>query len=220
MNRGRLERLAPLAGVLFFALIVAAIVAFPDETPDGDDSRAKVVKFWLDHDSDAMVGAILLGLSTVPLLWFAGSLRSACRAAEGAAGRLSAVAFAGSIALATGLMIGANLQFITADIADNVPPDTLQAVAAIGDEFFFPFILGNAVWLLATGVVVLRHRPLHKVLGWLAILIGIVSLTPVGFFGFVATPVWVLVVSIVLFRRGDAAPPAPTAPVTSPGSPA
>jgi hypothetical protein len=113
-------------------------------------------------------------------------------------------------------MIGANLQFVTADIADNVPPDTLQAVAAVGDEFFFPFILGNAVWMLATGLVVLRYRPVHVVLGWLALLIGVLSLTPVGFFGFVATPVWVLIVSIVLYRRAAAAPtqPAPSPPAT------
>jgi hypothetical protein len=211
MNRGRLERLAPLAGVVYFALIVAAFVVFPDTTPDADESRAKVVKFWLDHDSEAMLSAFFFGLSAVPLLWFAGSLRSICRKAEGETGRLSAVAFGGAIILAGGIALGANLQFIIADIADNVPPDTVQAVAAVSDEFFFPYVLGGALWLFATGVVSLRYRVLHPVLGWVAILIGVVSVTPAGFFGFLAAIVWVLVVSISLYLRGDSAPSAPSA---------
>ena len=224
MQRGRLERLAPLSGVLFFVLVVAAIVIFPDETPSADDSRAKVVKFWLEHDSDAVASSIVLALSAIPLVWFAGTLRAASRTAEGVEGRLSATAFAGAIILAAALVIGGTMQFVLGDAADDLPPVAIQTLSAASSDFFFPFLVGIFLWLFATGLVILRHGLLHAAFGWLALLVAIVAITPVGFVGFIAAPVWTLAVSIALYRRWNAPPtgPAttPTAPATSPESPA
>ena len=224
MQRGRLERLAPLSGVLFFVLLAAAIIIFPDETPSADDSRAKVVKFWLEHDSDAVTSSIIIALAAIPLVWFAGTLRAASRATEGVEGRLSATAFAGAIILAAALVIGATMQFVIGDAADDLPPVAIQTLSAASSDFFFPFLVGIFLWLFATGLVILRHGVLHAAFGWLAILVAIVSITPVGFFGFIAAPVWTLAVSIALYRRWNAPPSAPpttpTAPATSPGSPA
>src|SRR4051794_26619443 len=191
MERSRLERLAPLTGVLFFILVLAAFLVFPDETPDAGDGRAKVVKFWMDHDSDAMVSSVLWALSTIPLLWFAGALRSASRLAEGGTGRLSATAFAGAIALAAGNMIGANLTFVVGDVADDVPPAVTQTLSALSSDFFFPFILGGAVGLLPPALGLLRHRLLHPAFRWIANAIAAASITPVGFFGFLAPILWV-----------------------------
>jgi len=217
MERGRLERLAPLSGVLFFVLVVAAIVIFPDETPSPDDSRAKVVKFWLEHDSDATASAIVIALAAIPLVWFAGRLRAASRAAEGAEGRLSATAFAGAIILAAAILIGGTIQFVIGDAADDLPPVAIQTLSALSSDFFFPFLVGIFLWLSATALVILRHRLLHAAFGWLALLVAIVAITPIGFAGFIAAPVWVLAASIALYRRWNAPP---TAPATSPGSPA
>jgi hypothetical protein len=217
MQRGRLERLAPLSGVLFVVLVVAAIVIFPDETPSADDSRAKVVKFWLEHDSDAVASSIVIALAAIPLVWFAGTLRAASRAAEGAEGRLSATAFAGAIILAAALVIGATIQFVIGDAADDLPPVAIQTLSALSSDYFFPFLIGIFLWLFATALVILRHGLLHAAFGWVAILIAIVSITPAGFFGFVASFLWILAVSIALYRRWTAPP---TAPATSPGSPA
>ena len=224
MQRGRLERLAPLSGVLFFVLLAAAIIIFPDETPSADDSRAKVVKFWLEHDSDAVISSIVIALAAIPLVWFAGTLRAASRAAEGVEGRLSATAFAGAIILAAALVIGATMQFVIGDAADDLPPVAIQTLSAASGDFFFPFLVGIFLWLFATGLVILRHGALHAAFGWLAILVAIVAITPVGFVGFVAAPVWTLAASIALYRRWNVPPTAPpttpTAPATSPGSPA
>jgi hypothetical protein len=212
MQRGRLERLAPLSGVLFFLLIAAAIIIFPDETPSVDDSRAKVVKFWLEHDSDAVASSIVFALSAIPLVWFAGTLRAASRTAEEAEGRLSATAFAGAIVLAAAIVIGATMQFVVADGADDLPPIAIQTLSAASSDFFFPFLIGIFLWLSATALVILRHRLLHAAFGWLALLLAIVSITPVGFVGFIATPVWILAVSIALYRKQGAVAPPPAAP--------
>jgi hypothetical protein len=219
MQRGRLERLAPLSGVLFFLLVAAAIIIFPDETPSVDDSRAKVVKFWLEHDSDAVASAIVFALSAIPLVWFAGTLRAASRTAEEAEGRLSATAFAGAIILAAAIAIGATMQFVLGDAADDLPPVAIQTLSAASSDFFFPFLIGIFLWLAATALVILRHRLLHAAFGWLALLIAIVAITPIGFVGFIASPLWVLAVSIALYRKQGAAPP-PTPPPAAPAAPA
>ena len=218
MDRARLERLAPLSGVLFFALIVAAFVVFPDETPDTGDSRAEVVKFWREHDSEAVASAFLFGLSALPLLWFAGSLRNVCRKVEAGTGRLSSIAFGGAVVLVAGTAIGANLQFIVGDIADDASPDTLHAVGAIVDGFFFPYVIGAGAWLLATAVVIQRFRAMHPAFGWVALLIGLISVTPLGFFGFLGTIFWVLAASIALYMHGDGTPAQPAAPPPPPAA--
>jgi hypothetical protein len=217
MERSRIERLAPLAGVLAVVLIIVAIVIFPEETPSIDDSRAKVVKFWLDHDDEAAIASILLALSAVPFLWFAGSLRATLRAAEPAPGRVSSIAFAGMIVFAGGIAAGAMLMFTVADGADDLPPVAIQTLSALSADYFFPFLIGVATWMLATAVAILRYRAMHVAFGWTALIIGIAALTPVGFFGFIASGLWTLVASIALYVAAgrEAAPPAAPA-VTAP----
>jgi hypothetical protein len=217
MELSRIERLAPLAGLLGIALVIAAIIVFPDEPPSVDDSRAEVVKFWLDNDSEAMVAAVLGAVSMVPFLWFAGSLRSRLRAAEPAPGRLSAIAFAGMIVFAGAIATSAVLQFTVADGADDLPPVAIQTLSAISSDYFFPFLVGVATWMLATAAAILRYRAMHVAFGWTALLIGIVSLTPIGFFGFIASLLWIVAASIALYvLEGREAAPPPAPAVTAP----
>jgi hypothetical protein len=215
---GRLERLAPLTGVLAVALIVAASIVMGGDTPGADASQAKITAFWQAHDDKAMLSSVLLGLGAIPLLWFAGSLRAALRVGEGAPGRLAAVAFGGLVVVAVALTIWANLQFLLGDQVDHLSPDALQAVNAISDEFFFPLIVGFAIFLLATGVAGIRHRALHPALSWTALILGIGTLNPVGYLALTAAAAWIVVAGVVLALRPRVAP-APTAPASSPGSP-
>jgi hypothetical protein len=52
----------------------------------------------------------------------------------------------------------------------------------------------------------LSTRSLPVWLGWIALLLGILAVAgPLGFAAFLLFPLWVLAVSIVLFRAGTAA---------------
>jgi hypothetical protein len=217
MERSRVERLAPLTGLLGIALLIVAVVVFPEGTPSIDDSRAEVVEFWRDHDDEAKIASILLAISAVPYLWFAGSLRSRLRAAEPAPGRLSAIAFAGTIVFAGAIAAGASLQFTVADGAEDLSPVVIQALSALAADFFFPFLIGLGTWMLATGVSILRYRAMHVAFGWTALVIGVAALTPVGFVGLLASLLWIVAASIALYvsEAREAAPPAAPA-VTSP----
>ena len=68
--------------------------------------------------------------------------------------------------------------------------------------------------MIATAIASLSSRALPKWLAWAALVIGIVALTPGGFFAFLAFMLWTIATSIVLWRARSAEPPAtaPTAP--------
>jgi hypothetical protein len=55
--------------------------------------------------------------------------------------------------------------------------------------------------LLATGLGARRNRMLPAPLAWATIVIGASLLTPLGFFGFILLPVWLIVVGSWLSRR-------------------
>ena len=66
---------------------------------------------------------------------------------------------------------------------------------------------------LGLALAVLRHGGLPRPLGWLALVVGIVGLTPGGFFAFLATGIVVVWASVVLAQRvAGPGPPQTTAP--------
>jgi hypothetical protein len=210
LNTQRWPAWAPLLGIVFVVLAVLAGL-ISGETPDIKDSPQKILDFYNDNDSSQQIAGALLTWGCVAFLFFLGVLRSTLRVAEEGPARLSAVAFAGGIVLAIGMLAFAGFTFTLGDAADHLTPDAAQALNALNSDFFLPLAAGGGTLMLATGICIVRTRALPAWLGWLAVVIGIVAITPAGFFGFLAFLVWTIIVSIVLWRAGTgaaaAAPP-------------
>ena len=206
---GRLERFAPLTGILFAAALIASF-AIGGDSPDIEDSTAQVVQFWSDNDSDQIASAALGAVAVVFLLWFLGSLRAALRSGEGANGRLSTVAFAGGFMIAVAGALSSAFQFAAADSVGDVPAGVTHSLSVLYTEFFIPFPIGLGVLMLASGLVIVRTRPLPVWLGWVALLFGILAFTPIGFFVSFGLMAWVAVVSVVLFMRTNMVTPSAT----------
>jgi hypothetical protein len=213
MGQGRFERFAPLTGIVFFVLVVALFFV-ADETPNTDDSRLEIVSYWLENDAEQVVVSIIGLIASVFLLWFAASLRSTLWRAEGGSGRLATLSFGGAILAVAGMMILFGMNFAVAESADDVPPAVVHSLSTLNNGLFFPFIGGFAVFMLASGLAILRTGALPAVAGWLAFALGILCFAPIGFFAFLAGTIWAAVVSVMLYRRGEqavvraAAPPA------------
>jgi hypothetical protein len=212
MSNSRWERFAPLTGVVFFVLLAISI-ALSSDTPDTDDSTADTVSYWSAHDSRLIAAGILGTFAVIFFIWFAGSLRSVLLRAEGGDGRLSTIAFAGMLTIGISGAIGSALEFTAADTVNDVPATVTQTLSVLNEDFFFPFLAGIALFMFATGICVLRHGGLPRWLAWVAIVIGVVTVTPIGFAGFLGAFIWTLVVSIALYLRGGetgtpAVPPA------------
>jgi catechol 2,3-dioxygenase-like lactoylglutathione lyase family enzyme len=203
------KAIGPLTGILF---VVLAIVAFlvSGETPSTDDSPQEIVDFYLDNDASQAVASALLALGCVALIFFLGSLRRALRAAAGDEGGLSTVVLLGGLVIAVGASIFAGIGFTLGDAADDLPPEAILTLNALNSDMFFTVAVGTAVFNLALALAVLRHGGLPRPLGWVALVIGIAGLTPLGFFAFLATGIVIIWASVALAMKADTSRESPS----------
>jgi hypothetical protein len=216
MERRGIERFAPLSGVVFFVLVVASLV-IGGEGPGTDESIAETVEFWQDDETNQIISALLGAYAAFALVWFGASLREVVAQAEGGRSRLASISFAGAVITAMSGLIAAWLEWTAAEAADELSPQGLQAISILYSDFFFPFAIGLGLFLLPAGLAAVRYGAFDRWLGWMAIVIGAICITPLGFIGWLAGIAWVLIASIVLYRKKDpvgsgAAPPPTSGP--------
>ena len=201
------KQLVPLSGVLAVVLMIAAFVV-GGETPEADDSLSEVVSYYSEHDTDLQIASALLALGGFFFLVFSTTVAGVLRRAQGESGGPSAFSFAGGIVFAVGVTIFAGLGFTAADVVGDVEPSVVQALNALGADMFFTVAVGTGAFLLGAGIATLKSGALPRWLGWAAVVIGVIAITPAGFFGFIALGVWTLIVSVILsLRAGGTATP-------------
>jgi hypothetical protein len=194
------KMIGPLTGILFVVLFIVAVL-IGGETPDTDDAPGDIVDFYLDNDTEQSLASAVLALGCVALVFFLGTLRRALRAVAGDEGGLSTVVLLGGLVIAVGASIFAGIGFTLGDAADELPPPAILTLNALNSDMFFTVAVGTAVFNLALALAVLRHGGLPRPLGWLALVLGIAGLTPLGFFAFVATGIVIVWASITLARE-------------------
>ena len=192
----------PLTGILFVVLVIVAFLV-SGETPATDDSPREIVDFYLDNDDSQAAASAVLALGCVALIFFLGTLRRSLRAAAGDDGGLSTVVLLGGVVLAVGASIFAGIGFTLGDAADELPPSAILTLNALNSDMFFTVAVGTAVFNLALALAVLRHGGLPRPLGWVALVIGIAGLTPLGFFAFLATGIVIVWASVALLMKPE-----------------
>lgn len=200
-------RWLPLTGIVFVGLIVAGILTGGD-TPSVSDSPEQIAAFYTDNEDRLRIGILIFVIGAVAAVFFASYLRSVLDRGDGENGLLSGVAFAGIVIFAVGGAIDTTLLVAMIEIVDDVDATQIQTLQGVWDNDFIPFAVGFALFNLASGLSIVMHRSLPVWLGWLAIVIGIVAMTPVGFFAFPATGLWILIVCVMLLiTEGRASTP-------------
>jgi succinate dehydrogenase/fumarate reductase cytochrome b subunit len=213
----RWERFAPLTGVAAIVLfIVGVIVEESSASRPDDDTPAAVLEWFQDKADTLIVGSVIFAVAAVLLIWFFGSLRAALVEAEGGTGRLSAIAFGSGLLAAVGILMSLAPTAQGAFSKDDLSPETAQSLVLLGDSAFGVTEFSLVPMFVAVGLLTLRTRVLPVWLGWVSFAIALLLLIiPIGWAGVVwAFPLWTIIVSIILFRRGSApaaatAPPAP-----------
>jgi hypothetical protein len=202
------ERLAPLTGVVFVAIVVA-VFAIGGSTPGDHDTAQQVQAFYGPHHSKHTALAFILALSLPFLLFFVSILRYELRRAGGT-GQLANAAFAGGVVAAVGFGILAFVHLALADAAANANTiGTTQVLNVLDSNDFIPVAAGMGLLVLGAGLSSLRHGGLPRWLGWAGVVIGVIAFTPAGFFAFLASGIWVALAGILLTQARQSAAPAP-----------
>ncbi len=199
------KQLLPLSGVASVLLIVASFIVV-GEPPDLNAPADEVVSFYAENDSSLQWGAALLALGAFFFMLFATTIASLLRRDPARGGVAAHFSFAGGILFAVGATIFAGLSFTAGDAVADVGPATLQTLHVLEMDMFFTVAVGTAAFLLGSGVGALKSGVLPSWLAWAAIVIGVLAITPLGFFGFLALGVWTLIASVMLAMRARVAP--------------
>jgi hypothetical protein len=203
------ERWATLSGALAVPFWVASVALI--STKVKGSKGPEILTHYQQHSDGILAAGLLWAIGTLLFIWFLGSLRSRYLAAEGGAGRLTALAYGGGIAAATIAMLIPVADEVGALNKDDIDASGASVLHHFSDGFFVAAEYTLPVFFFASAILVLRYAVLPKWLGWFSILIGIVLLIgPIGWAAFIfATPIWVLIVSVWLYLHTPAAAPTP-----------
>jgi hypothetical protein len=196
------ERLLPLTGLLFLVLLLVSFTV-GGEPPGADEDVQEIVEHYVDNKDSILIGAWLTALAAVALVFFGGYLR---RVLSDAGGRntgtmLPGLVLVGASIIAVGGAIDGMISFAIAEAADDVDPTAVQALQALWDNDFLPIAVGTIVFLLSAGIAAVRTGALPAWLGWVAIALGIIGMTPIGFVAAMGGALWIAVTSILLAVR-------------------
>jgi hypothetical protein len=205
LTSDRFDRLLPLAGVLAGLLFLVGLVLNRTD-PSSETGPAKTFAYWHDnHGQHQIVGLLVAPLVAFLLIFFGTALKRRLDQA-GDESSYGSVAFGGAL---LGAAMFALVGMLEGAMTNAAHSGERQAVYTLNQLHSYDWLGWNAAFaalLLATGLGARRTGMLPAPLAWATIAVGASLLTPVGFFGFMLLPVWLIVVGIWLSRVKTTSP--------------
>jgi hypothetical protein len=202
-GRATAGRWLPLSGVVFVVLALVAIVGIGGDTPDSEASAAKVSSFYGAHHQRQSVAGFVLMAALPFLIFFGLSLASAVSPRE--AGRRPfwpTVLIAGSVVAAGAFALSAFIHVALADAAGTVTESTLQGLNVLDGDTWVAFNGALGVMMLGAAGSLIPAARGFRALGWIALVAGVALFIPYAdFIALLVTALWIIVASVMLFRR-------------------
>jgi len=207
-------RAGGIAAIVFAVLFVVGFL-FVSDTPEGDESNLKWLRYYADSDNRRMIiiGAIVLALAAVAFLVFLGVLRERLRGAAAGAEWVGTTAFASGLLFVAMLgvatlgtaSVSASIEFGDAPVVRDA--DVLRTFESLGIGALVLFGAAAAGLLIITTSVAAGRSALFP--RWLVVAgytAGVIVLLGGLFFlPLVLFVLWMLVVGIVMLRGSGAA---------------
>ena len=220
VDETKVVRATMLAGLLFVVLIIVQGPVLNSSSPTVTDSAQKIFNYFSKHQGSIKASAALYGLAmSAVLIWFSGLFR-ALRKAEGGSAGLAVAALGGVVLAAAMSVITAAVEATTALRVHDLGASgarfffTLQELAQAGILFGLLVLIGvTATVSLRTGLFARWFAAVSGVLAVVSIVgafgIGSASSTIQTLAGVMLSldTLWVLVVSIWVWRRPELALP-------------
>jgi hypothetical protein len=198
--------LAPLTGAIAIAIAIISIVVIGETPSANDDSAQEIADFYVDNKDSVFFSAALGAIAATFVVFFYGFLSRLLRGAGGEGGMLPLVMFGGAAIFAAGIGIDGSIAFAMAESADDIDPAGIHTLQALYDNDFLTFALGVQLMMVAGGISIVKNAGvLPAAMGWIAIALGVIAITPLGFVGVIGFMLWTLVASIMLTMKARTA---------------
>lgn len=198
-----LSKWAPASGVLAGVLVAIAFFASPN-SPGDNATGAQVITWYGSHHTSDFVFDLIGGLALLFLVLFAVALARQVRTGDR---WLAHGALAGAVFGGVGFLTSLGFDTVLAQDHNRLTVASAQTLNLLENDFFLPILIGFALFGILTGLAVVVGRILPKWMGWVMFVFGLACLAgPAGFFGVLATVLWVLVAGIWMVKQG---PPVP-----------
>jgi hypothetical protein len=171
------NKLIPLSGCVAVVLVLAGLLV-TGGTPGTGASTAEVKSFYTAHDGRMLASGVLLTLGSVFFLVFFCAFRNYLRRYEGEGAGISTYSYAGGILSVAGLALLAAISLALGDAPDKADPAALQTLNTMSENFFPPFAIGVAAFLVSSAVAVQRTGALPRWIGWATGIGAIFAITP------------------------------------------
>jgi hypothetical protein len=206
----RLQRWIGITGIIFVVLLVASVLVTPGNNPNTNATATKIVDYYHKHKNGYIVGgwltvaAVFIG---VPYFWY---LREYMANENEENRRLATVAFLGVFLFALSGAIAAGMNFTLVDHVGKINPVMTQTLNDLNGTLWSALTgIGVGLFLLATGIAIVRNHTFATWIGWAAVVFAVASITVI--LGMLGVALFVLVSSIVIIRRTGSATATPTA---------
>lgn len=217
MNDKKWEKYSALGGIVFVALnvVTSALTGAPPSSGDTDD---EVAEYFLDKADGIKVSVLLAGLSIIALGWWFGALWRRMSKAEHGSHRLSAVSLVGLAASGALFMASQAPLSAVALRVDSLSPEAMRLFWVLSTVLLSSSGFFLVLHLTATNALSLRSGMFAKwstIVGLLTAVAFLVASFGVmtdadgimifGLFGFVLWSIWLIAVSVQMWRTADVA---------------
>ncbi|MGH7635346.1 MAG: hypothetical protein ACRENC_16540 [Gemmatimonadaceae bacterium] len=196
-----MSRLTPLTGIVY-ALLTFVAFASASGAPTNSASGAKVIAFYESHHTSARLSDTLWMFAFAFFLFFAGTLWAHLRGANGDV--LGVLVLVGAAVFAAGAVVYFNFDFALAVVPQHLAPAAAQAMNVLALNMEMAAAAGAFVFGIATGLAIIRGGALPKWLGFAAIVIGLIAVTPGLIIALVLFALWAAVAGVMIWRRSPA----------------
>lgn len=202
----RLGRVTGIAGLVSVALIFGTLIGTREEPAFTSPAGEFLTHYQSPNTIAAPLRSFVFTVGLVSFVWFAGTLTTLLRRAEGEPSWRSTVAAASGVLFVAAVMFGNEIAVTFR--ANDIDAQIAMYAFEEGQAGFANARVALGSFALSCGWIITSTRVLPRWLGWAAIAIGvglvltriswtnIVWLLPYGMFW-----VWVLAVAVVLLRR-------------------
>lgn len=185
-------------GILFLLLFAALLFLGGNEAAE-DSAGQKVIDTANEHRDMQYALVFVAGPAVALLLMFMSRLRALLGPLAGAGRHLMQY---GAVIYGTAIVLDAVLSLGILGAADHKRPAVAETLNVLVSDDWIIYTLGIGLVLLGAGLAVLRTGLLPRWMGWIAVVVGVVSfIGPGGFAGFMVGPLWIGVASVMLATR-------------------